>query len=106
MTADTLEDVWRDIEAVGEATSRQQQAMALVADLRRRVERVKQYSYSHRPRVLSLEWMSPPFNGGPLVPEMVELAGGVEPLGHISAQSLAVRWGKIICSHPHSVLVI
>jgi len=106
LTPHTLEDVWRDIEAVGEATSRQQQAMALVADLRRRVERVKQYSYSHRPRVLSLEWLSPPFNGGHWVPEMVELARGGDPLGHISEPSLEFSWEKIIASDPDIVLVM
>src|SRR5260370_2174047 len=106
LTPHTLEDVWRDIEAVGEATSRQQQAMALVADLRRRVERGKQYSYSHRPRVLSREWLSPPFIGGHWGPGVVELPGGVDPVGHIYEPILEVSWREIIASGADIVLVI
>lgn len=106
LTPHTLEDVWRDIEAVGSATDRQQQAAALVADLRRRVERVKQYSYSHRPKVLSLEWLSPAFNGGHWVPEMVEMAGGVDPLGKVGEPSVTFSWEQIIASDPDIVLVM
>src|SRR5579859_6447468 len=64
LTPHTLENVWRDIKAVGHTTGKQQEATSLVAGLRKRVEQVKQYSYAQRPRVLSLEWLSPPFNGG------------------------------------------
>ena len=106
LTPHTLEDVWRDIEVVGEATNRQEQAKQLVAELRKRVEHVKQYSYTHRPRVLSLEWLSPPFNGGHWVPEMVELAGGIDPLGKVGEFSVEFSWEKIIACDPDIVLVM
>lgn len=106
LTPHTLEDVWRDIEAVGQATGRQQEATLLVAGLRKRVEQVKQYSYGQRPRVLSLEWLSPPFNGGHWVPEMVAMAGGVDPLGRVGEPSLEFSWQQIIASDPDIVLVM
>jgi iron complex transport system substrate-binding protein len=106
LTPHTLDDVWRDIETVGEATNRQQQAKQLVAELRMRVERVKQYSYTHRPRVLSLEWLGPAYNGGHWIPEMVALAGGVDTLGHVGEPSVAFSWEQIIATDPDMVLVM
>ena len=106
LTPHTLEDVWRDIEAVGEATGRQQQANALVIELQKRVERVQNYSYAHRPRVLALEWLSPPFNGGHWVPEMIEMAGGLDPLGKIGQPSVEFSWEQIIASDPDIVIIM
>jgi len=37
---------------------------------------------------------------------MVELAGGIDPLGHISEPSLEFSWEKIIASDPDIVLVM
>jgi len=100
LTPHTLEDVWRDIEVVGEATNRQEQAKQLVAELRKRVEHVKQYSYTHRPRVLSLEWLSPPFNGGHWVPEMVALAGGTDALGRPGEKSRRLEPREVVKASP------
>jgi iron complex transport system substrate-binding protein len=106
LTPHTLEDVWRDIEAVGDATNRREQARQLVTELRQRVDRVRQHSYKDRPRVLSLEWLSPPFNGGHWIPEMVELAGGTDPLGKVGEFSVEFSWEKIIATDPDIVLVM
>ena len=106
LTPHSLEDVWRDIETVGEATGRQQQAKAVIADLQKRIERVRLYSYSTRPRVLSLEWLNPPFNGGHWIPEMVQLAGGIDPLGHVGEPSRRLDWSEISASDPDIVLVM
>jgi len=106
LTPHKLEDVWRDIRAVGEATGKQRQAMAVVSDLQRRVEHVQQHSYPNRPRVLSLEWLSPPFNGDHWTPEIVHLAGGIDPLGRIGEPSRRLDWQEIIASDPDIILVM
>src|SRR6185437_7687009 len=47
-----------------------------------RLDRVKlAVRGADRPRVVALEWLDPPFIGGHWVPQMIELAGGEDPLG-------------------------
>ena len=74
-----LADIWRDVQAVGDALGAGPEARELVADLQRRVEAVRARAarLPARPKVLSLEWLDPPMVGGTWMPELIELAGGV-----------------------------
>lgn len=102
-----LEDVWQDIVTVGEATGCEMEAVKLVAELKGRVTRVRTLaarSASGRPRVLCLEWLSPPFIGGHWVPEMVALAGGEDVLGKEGVPSYRASWEQVIGSRPDVIL--
>src|SRR6188508_2857741 len=83
LTPRTLAEIDENILAVGEAIGRENEARALVATLRRRVEKLRSASrlVQTRPRVAFLEWIDPFFCAGHWVPEMIELAGGDDPLG-------------------------
>lgn len=96
LTPHTLDDVFTDIERVGLATQRDAQARELVASLRQRVERIKSRAKRQAPRVACLEWLSPPFNGGHWVPEMVTLAGGIDPLGKLGEDSYLASYGPAL----------
>ena len=74
----SIEDVLEDIRRVGTATNREERAERLVADLRSRVDAVREAAAraEDRPRTLVLDWLDPVMTAGHWVPEMVELAGG------------------------------
>src|SRR6266581_1053127 len=69
-----LGDVWRDILWVGEEACRGPQAEAVVQQLPQSAD---------RPRVAFLEWLQPFYTGGHWVPEMIQVAGGVDALGKV-----------------------
>lgn len=106
LTPHTLDDVFTDIERVGLATQRDAQAQELVASLRQRVERIKSRAKWQARRVACLEWLSPPFNGGHWVPEMVTLAGGIDPLGKLGEDSYRMPWQQVLNVDPEVVLVM
>ena len=106
LTPHTLEDVFLDIERVGAATERTDQAAALTASLRQRVEAIGQKPKTQRPRVACLEWLTPPFNGGHWIPEMVALAGGVDPLGKVGEDSYRMPWQQVLDTDPEVILVM
>jgi iron complex transport system substrate-binding protein len=106
LTPHTLADVWADIEAVGEATGTFTQARALVMKLRERLERVKEGRTRKAPRVACLEWLTPPYNAGHWVPEMVDLAGGVDVLGRVGIDSVRIRWEDVADAQPDMILVM
>jgi iron complex transport system substrate-binding protein len=45
--------------------------------------------------VLALEWLDPPFLGGHWVPEMIEIAGGVDVAGEAGQKSPQVEWERL-----------
>jgi len=106
LTPHTLEDVLDDVVRVGEATNREAEARALVSSLRERIAKIGRASKSQRPTVVCLEWLSPPFNGGHWIPEMTDLAGGVDPLGKLGEDSYRMEWDQVLRVNPDVVLVM
>src|SRR4051812_41830370 len=77
----TIADVWSNILTLGDAAECGVEARRLVSALDNQIAKVKTRSVTTRPRVLCLEWLDPPFVSGHWVPEMVEIAGGIDVLG-------------------------
>lgn len=77
-----LDDLFTDMEAIGEAISRD--VSVEIANLKTRIENVRR-SIAGRtpPRVAVVEWLDPPFLAGHWVPDMVAAAGG-DPVGPAS----------------------
>jgi iron complex transport system substrate-binding protein len=106
LTPHTLRDVLEDILRVGEATGRDVEARELVLSLKERIARVAQMPKPQRPTVVCLEWLSPPFNGGHWIPEMIDISGGVDPLGRLGKDSYRMEWDQVFNVNPDVVLVM
>ena len=108
----TLDDVFADIRRVGEATGRSEAAAGLLSELERTVARVEEQAAqalaagARRPRVLSLEWLDPPYIGGHWVPEMIARAGGFDVLGQIGEPSRRVAWEEVFAAQPEVLLLM
>ncbi|MFC5971105.1 ABC transporter substrate-binding protein [Halomarina salina] len=76
----SLEDVFSDLRRLGRATGREARANEVVADLRGRVdavrERTAELSDDERPGVAVLDWLDPVMTAGHWTPELVDYAGG------------------------------
>ena len=103
----SLDDVMEDVRRVGEATGRAEQASSLAAGLNRRIEEVRStvVATAHRPRVACIEWVDPLILAGHWVPEMVELAGGVDGLVRPGSPSKKIALDELVDYDPE-VLVL
>ena len=103
----SLADVLADAEKLAAATGREADGARLRAGLERRLEAVREaVAGAPRPRVVALEWLDPPFAGGHWVPEMVELAGGADPVGEAGVDSRTVDWETLAGARPDAVVVM
>jgi iron complex transport system substrate-binding protein len=103
----SLGEVLADIERLGDAAGVPDQALRLRAEADRRIEAVTgAVEDAPRPRVAALEWLDPPFIGGHWVPEMIELAGGEDVLGHAGERSRTASWEEIAAAHPDVALAM
>ena len=103
-----LGDVLDDVVTLAGAAGVPERGAALRADLERRLAAVAERvaDVERRPRVLALEWLDPPFVGGHWVPEMIERAGGIDPMGRPGEKSATVRWGALAAARPDIVVVM
>ncbi|WP_424014089.1 ABC transporter substrate-binding protein [Halorubrum xinjiangense] len=103
--ADALDAVVRIGEAVGEEAA----ASALRADLRERVDAVRERAEhavadEGRPRTAVLDWTDPPIRAGHWVRDMVELAGG-DPSFQPDGPSEPVAWDDVVDADPEALVV-
>jgi iron complex transport system substrate-binding protein len=103
----TLSDVWNNIREVGRATDHDDEANALVRRLEERIREVNRMVAGRpRPRVACLEWLDPPFIAGHWVPEMVDVAGGLDVLGHIAQPSFRTDWRTVLAAQPEFLVMM
>lgn len=101
----TLEEVLESVLTLGRATGRVEDALALVASLRARLDAVVRRAADRPVRpALVLEWTEPPFAPGHWVPEMVTLAGGASVLGAPGEKSFRTTWSDVAAAAPEVVV--
>jgi iron complex transport system substrate-binding protein len=92
----TLEEVINDIARLGDAAGAGAAAGALRSRAGRRLDAVSTtVADAPRPSVLALEWLDPPYVAGHWVPQMIELAGGSDPLGRAGERSRTATWDEL-----------
>ncbi len=103
----SLDEVFACIGLVGEATANESRATEVIRRLRSRVNEVAQRTgqIGHRPRVMLLEWIDPPFSAGHWNPELIRLAGGIEVIGTTGSRSTAIPWNEIVAADPDVMVV-
>jgi len=104
----TLEDVLGDIANVGRACEVEGRAHDVVDDLRGRIERIAERAAEAeaRPTTLCLEWLDPLFVGGHWVPEMIDLAGGVDALGRPGEKSRRISSSEVESAAPEVAVLM
>jgi iron complex transport system substrate-binding protein len=103
----SLSDVFADVRRVGEAAGRREEADTLVRELERRLDAVRAAVAGRpRPRVLALEWPDPPFAGGHWVPEMIEIAGGIDAFARPGGHSARLTWEQVAAADPDIIVAM
>ena len=103
----TLAEVLDDLVRLAEATGVADRGKSLRAELQGRLDRVSDaVEGASRKRVVTLEWLAPPYAGGHWVPEMVELAGGRSVAGEPGRDSRVVPWEELAAARPDMAVVM
>jgi iron complex transport system substrate-binding protein len=102
-----LADIWRDIQSVADALDIREQGEKLNNDLQRRMAAIVQDArkIDYRPRVALIEWIEPLMAAGNWMPELVEMAGGVNLFGEAGKHSPWMTWEELVASNPDIIIV-
>ena len=103
----SLAEIFDDIRRVGERCEVSDRAEKLIERLSERVKNVRDRAarISERPRCFLMEWVDPPFCSGHWGPELVEIAGGHDPLGRKHQPSAQIEWQQIVNACPDIVVL-
>jgi iron complex transport system substrate-binding protein len=103
----SVSDIFDDIGRVAEVCDAPQRAERLIAELSERVEIVRRRAArtTGRPRCFLMEWVDPPFCSGHWGPELVEIAGGHDPLGRKHQPSVQIEWREVLDARPEIIVL-
>jgi len=103
----SLSDIFDDIRRVAEACGVSKRGQKVVGDLFRRIEsvRARTNTITGRPRCFLMEWVDPPFCCGHWGPELVEIAGGYDPLGRKYQPSVEIKWEAVLNARPEVIVL-
>ncbi len=103
----SLSDIFDDIRRVAEVCDVPDTADKIITQLLNRVEVVRRRANAivHRPRCFLMEWIDPPFCSGHWGPELVEIAGGYDPLGRKHQPSAQIEWQEVVHAQPEIIVL-
>jgi iron complex transport system substrate-binding protein len=103
----TLGETLGDVRTLAEATGRRDRGIELISEAASRIDRVRLAVRAQpRPRVAALEWLDPVYIAGHWTPQLIELAGGEDPLGLPAEPSETVSWETVGSAGPDVVVVM
>ncbi|MEO8353196.1 MAG: ABC transporter substrate-binding protein, partial [Chthoniobacteraceae bacterium] len=100
-------EIFENIRSVAEACGVPDRAEGVLAGLSARVEAVRQRAaqIEQRPRCFLVEWVDPLFCAGHWGPELVEIAGGSDPLGRKHERSVQISWEQVMEAQPEVMVL-
>ncbi|MEK6321237.1 MAG: cobalamin-binding protein [Acidobacteriota bacterium] len=103
----SLDDVWVDIRRVGEALGAADSAERLIDELESRMDDIVQRTHwlETNPTVAYIEWIDPLMAGGNWMPELVEMAGGLNLFGEAGKHSPWMTWEELVAKDPAIIFV-
>lgn len=105
---DSLTDVFADVERVAVALHARDAGDDLIGRMKSRMSQISQRALAQpdRPRVACVEWIDPLMAAGNWVPELVELAGGVNLFGQKGAHAPRMTWEELREADPDVVVLM
>lgn len=107
LRAETFDQLFDDAAAIAAATGQGAQAVARIDLLRQRTCRVRDRSgpAAMHPTVTLLEWVDPLFSAGHWTPQLIEWAGGQDPIGRTGTPSRVITRRELFDADPDILLV-
>lgn len=106
LQANSLADIWSDVRRVAAALEVPEQGETVIHGLQQRMKEIAGHATRKRPRVACIEWLSPLMAAGNWVPELVEMAGGVNLFGEAGKHSPWMTWEELAASDPDVIVVM
>ncbi len=107
LSPSTLAGVWKNIQEVADALGVPERGARLIGQLQSRVEEVRRASQRPaRSSVACIEWLDPLMAAGNWVPELVELAGGLDLFGEAGKHSPWLNWEAVREHDPEFIVVM
>ena len=102
-----LSDIWNDIKKVASALKVEKRGGLIISELRERIKNLRKMAQELEKRTVAcIEWIDPLMAAGNWMPELVELAGGINLFGSKGKHSPWMEFEDLIKRDPDVIIIM
>ncbi len=101
-----LDGILDNIIEIGKKVGKIGKANDLVSSLKARIKTIQHIPKGARPKILCIEWLDPLFTAGHWVPQMVEIAGGINGISSTGDQSRRMELNEAVKFDPDIIILM
>ena len=106
MDPHSIQDILDSVKKLGKILKKDDKAHEVVILLEKRIANIKKHKKLQKPKILAIEWMDPFFTAGHWVPEMIEIAGGINLISKSGEHSRRFSFQEIMQADPDMVIIM
>ena len=103
----SVKDIFKDIKIIAEALNVVDKGADLIDFMKNRIRTLKKsYDVKSELTVAAIEWIDPLMAAGNWVPELIEMAGGINLFGEAGKHSPGMEYKDLIEKDPHTIIIM
>jgi len=106
MDPHNLKEIIHSVTKLGKILQQEKKALAITNSLQKRIKNIQNSKNKKPLRVLAIEWIEPFFTAGHWIPEMIELAGGINLISKTGEHSRRMDFAEVINSNPDIIILM
>lgn len=106
MDPHNMHEILQSVTELGKILSKETKAKEIRESLEKRIHRIKKEQTSKKPKVLAIEWIEPFFTAGHWIPEMIELAGGINMISKTGEHSRRLDIQEVVDSDSDIIIMM
>jgi len=106
MNPHNMDEIIQSVKELGEILGKEAKAKEIIESLEKRIKNIKKEYKSNNLKILAIEWLEPFFTAGHWVPEMIEIAGGINMISKTGEHSRRLDMDEIVKSNPDIIIMM
>lgn len=103
----TVNEIYDSFRQVADTINQKERGEKLVEKISSRFKELEnQTAQEPKPTVVAIEWLEPVMTGGNWMPELIEIAGGVNKLSKAGSHSPWIDWKTVVDENPEILLIL
>jgi len=106
MDPHNLNEIIESVTHLGKILQKEKKASDIVNSLHKRIQNIQNSQNKIKPKILAVEWIEPFFTAGHWIPEMIELAGGINLISKTGEHSRRMDMIEVENSDPDIIILM
>jgi iron complex transport system substrate-binding protein len=101
-----IHEIVKSVTTLGKILEKQDKAKEIVSSLEERIQNIEKHQNNEKPNIVAIEWEEPFFTAGHWIPEMIEIAGGINMISKTGEHSRRLEFDEISKADPDIIIMM